>query len=157
MIYFNRDEHIRAVEKAAPTFFCPASDQCISRGDDFGRFMGGVVLTDYTGAGGSICMHVAGAHPRWLSRDLLWVVFDYAFTQLKCRKVFAQIRSTNNKSLQFAEHLGFKIITVIPGAFPDADMVVKQLEEVSCRWHREITPRGIMRGSSGQTVSAVAA
>lgn len=153
MIYFNRDEHIRAIEKAAPTTFSPRGDQCISRGDELGRFMGGVILTDFTGRGGSMSMHVASVHPRWLCRDLLWVVFDYVFSQLGCRKVFAQIHSNNYKSLHFTRHLGFKLVAVIPEAFPDGDMVVKQLEEHNCRWHH-LTPRGIKRGHSGQAVSA---
>ena len=156
MISFNRDEHIAEICKAAPTTFNPGVDQCISRGDAFGRFMGGVILTDFTGHGGSIAMHAVGKRKRWLNRDLLWCVFDYAFVQLGCGVVLVQIKGGNHKSLHFTQHLGFKIVAVIPGAFPDGEMVVKALAKADCPWHH-LTPRGIKRGSNGQAVCASSA
>lgn len=146
MIRFNNLEDAAEICRMAPTTFHSSVDQCISRADRDG-FMGGTILTDYTGEGGSICMHVSAKHPNWLSRDLLWVTFHYAFRQLKCARAFVQVKSSNEKSLRFTDKLGFKLVTVIPGVFSDGDMHVKCLEADACRWVR-LQPRGFVLGDS---------
>jgi RimJ/RimL family protein N-acetyltransferase len=145
MIVFNDLRDAGEICRLAPTTFHPGVDQCVSRRDRWGAFIGGAILTDYTGAGGSVCMHAASVTPRWLCRDLLWVVFDYAFTQLGVARVFVQVSSKNQRSLTFTSKLGFKHATVIPGVFLDADLHVKCLEAAECRWTR-LAPRSFVSG-----------
>lgn len=143
MIYFDILEHGRAISVAAGTFYNPECDHCIAREED-DRLLGGVTFQDYNRA--SIGMHTAGFAPRWLDRNMLWAAFDYPFNQLGCQRVFTQIPETNIKSLEFAQHLGLKIITKVEGVFLDGGIWVLCMEKVDCRW-LNIKPRGLRSNS----------
>jgi len=142
MIEFGRTDHGARIAEAAG-FICGPSDIVISRTDDYGKLLGGVVFYDYTGR--SISMHVAGFDPHWISRDMLFVTFDYPFVQLKCASIFCQLRSSNLKVLEFVKKIGFKREVVIPEVFPDGDMIVGRLRAEECRW-LNIKPRHITCG-----------
>jgi len=45
--------------------------------------------------GGSMTVHVAAQNKRWCSRDLLWLIFHYAFEQLGCHKLLTPLPSDN--------------------------------------------------------------
>jgi RimJ/RimL family protein N-acetyltransferase len=109
-----------------------AVDAVISRhvGD---ALQGGVVYADYTHE--SVCVHVAGFCPGWLSRTFLFLVFDYAFTQMGVARVFSQIREDNLAALGFNRRLGFAPVAYIPGVFPGPlAMIVTKMEREECRW-----------------------
>ena len=142
MIEFGRADHGKRIAEAAG-FICGPSDIVISRTDEWGKLLGGVVYYDYTGK--SISMHVAGFTPRWINPEMLWVTFDYPFVQLKCASIFCQIRSSNLKVLEFVKKIGFKREVVIPEVFPDGDMIVGRLRAEECRW-LNIKPRHITSG-----------
>jgi hypothetical protein len=142
MIEFGRVDHGTRIAEAAG-FICGPSDVVISRTDDWGKLLGGVVLYDYTGK--CISMHVAGFDPHWISRDMLWTVFHYPFAQLKCASIFCQLRSSNLKALEFVGKIGFKQEVVIPEVFPDGDMIVGRLRAEECRW-LNIKPKHITFG-----------
>ena len=137
MIQMNNPEHGYAIAEAAGVIFNPEADIVISRLSNE-ELVGGVLYNGYTRA--SINMHVAAFSPRWGSRDILWVCFDYPFNQLGCKKVFGQVPSKNEHALEFNLKLGFKIETLIPDVFPEDDLLVVSMVREDCRW-LNIKPR----------------
>jgi RimJ/RimL family protein N-acetyltransferase len=105
--------------------------QCIGRLNAAGNIMGVVGYDGYNGA--SVQMHVAG-DGNWMSRELLWVAFDYPFNVMNCNVVLGLIPSGNKQALALNEHLGFQIDTVLPHAHPDGALVVMAMYRDACRW-----------------------
>jgi RimJ/RimL family protein N-acetyltransferase len=133
MLHYNNKDHGLAIAKAAGCILHP-EDPTISRVTSEGKLMGGVIFKNYTGVGGSINLHCAGFHPNWLSRELLWAVFNYVFNELECNKAFAPVPSTNQVALALDYKLGFKYVTTVPGVFSDGNLVVLDMERDHCRW-----------------------
>ena len=96
-IRFNQTQDGYAIASTAGTSYNPAIDQVIARITPRGNLMGGVLFSYWTGMGGSINMHVAGFHPRWINRAMLFVSFDYPFNQLGVRKIFGQVPMDNSR------------------------------------------------------------
>jgi hypothetical protein len=141
MIEFNNTSHGFAIAGAIPRRYNPVCDPVVSTVDDTtGELLGGVIFDGYTR--NCIFVHQAGFDKRWMTRDLLWVVFDYAFNQLGCAKVCGTIPSSKPDLLAFNKRLGFKVETSIKDAYPDGDMLILSMERAECRWLK-ITPRGI--------------
>ncbi len=120
-----------AIADAAGIVYNPQADSCIARvrGPEL---LGGVVYTNFTGH--SVSAHVAIFYDGWVDREMLWMVFDYPFEQLKVKKIFAYVPETNSKSLAFAAKLGFKMVTRIPELFADGGMVVMAMAREDCRF-----------------------
>lgn len=96
------------------------------------KFVGGVVFNDYTGV--SIRMHTAGVTGRWINRDMLWMAFDYPFSQLNVTKIFACVASDNHHTQNFVQHIGFRFEVRVDDVYPDADMMVFGMYRKDCRW-----------------------
>lgn len=143
MIEFSNHEHGYRIAAAAGCIFNPAVDQVISVTSQ-GKLLGGNVLTGYTGA--SIHLHTAGFVSRWATRDFLWVVFDYPFNQLGCKKVFGQVPESNKQALEIDLKLGFKVVARIEDVFPDGACLVLALAREDCRWLNH-KPRSLKPGS----------
>jgi hypothetical protein len=142
VIEFGNKMHGLAITAKAETLFNRDVDSTISRSED-SSLLGGVVFSDFTQE--SIAIHVAGFRPGWLNRDMLWVMFHYPFVQLKVKKLFGFIKSSNTKTLDFASNIGFKEETRIRGVYSYADIVVLVMERETCRW-LSIKPRDITNG-----------
>lgn len=99
------------------------------RGDEL---LGGFALTGFNDA--SMLVHMAGKDPGWCSRDLLWMVFDYAFVQLGLYKLFALVRSNNHAALAQDLRAGFKLDTVLLDAFPDCHLMILSMKRSECPW-----------------------
>lgn len=123
----------------AGSSYAPA-DRNIARVVD-GNVLGVILYSNYTGE--SICMHAASWHPRWVSRDFMWIAFDYPYNQLRVKRIFGHIPENNWPSLRFAQHAGFKPITRIDGVYRGgiAAVVLRQ-EREDCRY-LDIAPRTI--------------
>lgn len=132
MIHFDHPQHRKDIAAAAGCIVNPDIDTSVSRTGETEQLLGGVIYKEFTGA--SIQMHCAGFTRSWLSRDLLWIAFDYPFTQLKCAKVFGCVPSDNSRALAFDYKLGFKYVTTIPGVYLDSDLVVLEMARADCRW-----------------------
>ncbi len=137
MIEFNNTQHGYTIASAAGVPFNPEVDVVISRSVG-SNLLVGVILNEYTGS--SINSHIAGFDPRWVSHDMIWVVFHYVFVQLGCSKMFGQVPSTNSKALEFDRKLGFKVEARIKEVFPDGDLIVLAMKKADCRWLR-LKPR----------------
>jgi len=110
----------------------PAVDAPIAVYRD-GILRGGVVYSDFTGE--SVCVHVAGFAPGWLTRTFLFMAFDYPFTQMGVQRVFSQMREDNLEALGFNRKLGFGPVAYIPGVYPgNVAMIITKLERAECRW-----------------------
>lgn len=93
--------------------------------------LGVVGYDDYTGA--SCTVHAAG-EAGWLSKTMLWVMFDYPFNQLNCNVILAATLSTNAHALKWNSKLGFKTECVLKGAHPRGDLVIRSLYKKDCKW-----------------------
>lgn len=144
MIEFNNIEHGAAIAAAIPRVYNNRADIVISRTDESGNLLGGVIFDGHTGP--CIFAHQAGFSKYWLSRDMLWVLFHYVFEQLKCNKLCGTIPSNRAELLEFNKKLGFKVEAVIQGAYPGADMLVMSMTREECRW-LSIKPRTLKAGS----------
>jgi hypothetical protein len=135
-----------AIAGAAGAMFNPASDIVIANVSGE-RLLGGVIFEGYTGA--SFSMHVAGFAPNWMSRDLMWAVFTYAFVQIGVKKLITTTPEDNLKSLALNERLGFKREAVIEDAFPSGDAIIMSMRREDCRW-LSLKPTTIQEGSNGR-------
>lgn len=131
MITAGNLDHAHAIGKATGYFFNPACDVVISREKD-GKLLGGVIFTLFTGA--SISTHVASFDPCWVDRDLVWIVFNYAFEQLGVGKIICRIPASNRKAIEFGYKLGFMLETRISDVFPDGDQLIISMRRENCRW-----------------------
>lgn len=96
------------------------------------QILGGIALTSYLG--GSLALHMASEDPSWCTREMLWMVFHYAFEQLGCRKVFGPVRSDNYHAIATNLRGGWSVEAVLRGAFDDADMIVMSMTKDACLW-----------------------
>lgn len=104
--------------------------KCI--GSISGGIIRGVVGYDaYNGA--SFQVHVAG-EAGWLSKQMLFAMFDYPFNVCKCNLVIAPIPSGNVDCLKFVKNLGFRVLNVIEGAHPDGALWLMVMERGECRY-----------------------
>ena len=125
-----------------------------THGQDFGNFassvgfgvedenglIAGVVFSDYNGA--NINMHVASDRTkRWMTRELLWMVFDYAFNQAHVRRITGLVGEGNTEAQNFDKHIGFKLETTLEAAHPTGDLLVFKMTREDCRWLNSRRPQ----------------
>lgn len=142
MILFNIKSHGQQLADKAGFTFNPVGDVIISRVNNGGELLGGVIFRDFNKQ--SIGIHVASFVPNWINRDLLWVVFDYAFNQCGVAAIFGSTPAHNTKALAFNFRIGFKELTRIPEVFPEGDLVVLRMRREECPW-LGIKPRYLKR------------
>ncbi len=129
--------------------FRPGMDHSLSNHRD-GQILGGFVLSGYLGA--SIAVHTAGAVRDWCSRDLMWMVFHYAFRQLKCSKMIAPVASDNHHALLLDLRAGFHLEAVIKDALaPGRHLMLLTMGLEDCRWLR-IIPQSYLPGDVARRV-----
>ncbi len=145
LIVLNDPFHGFTIANEAGVIFNPKSDPVIARVVK-GEVIGGVIFNGYSPRG-SICMHMAGFDPRWISRDLIWVCFDYPFNQLGVKKIFANTPETCTTALKMNRKFGFLREMRVKDVFEDGDLIVMDMYRHECRW-LNITPRGIYNGGS---------
>lgn len=132
MIRFNDIEAGCAIAKAIPRNYNPLVDVVISNHDTSGKLLGGVIYDGMTS--NCIFAHQASFSRKWLGGDMLWIIFDYPFNQLKMGKLAGTIPSTDVKLLEFNKRLGFKEECRIKGAYTDGDLIVMTMTRNECRW-----------------------
>jgi hypothetical protein len=144
MIRLNDPSDGYAISERAHVAFNPTADFVIARVED-GELLGGNVYQNYTGAGGSIAVHMAGFRRGWTNNDMLWAAFDYPFNHCKCSALFGLVPGNNLKALEIDLRLGFKEITRIADVYPGGECcVVLRMRRDECRWLR-LKPRGEFR------------
>jgi len=107
---------------------------CIGRVMD-GKLAAVVGYNNFTGT--SCHMHMAGDHPRWISREFIRAAFEYPFGTLDLTMVFGIVPSGNIRALGIDRKLGFRELIYIPGAHPDGGIHILQMKRDECRWLRK--------------------
>lgn len=125
---------------AQPGGFNHKVDHVIARVDSTGKLLGGVTYENYSGK--SVCMHVRSFDPRWLTKDLLWVMFHYPYVQLSCNVVMGFVDAANTQAIEFEKRIGFKETARIADACPGSDLLVMTMRREDCRW-LDIRPSGV--------------
>ncbi len=121
------------MDRAGSGTFNPFADHCFSTHDEKGNILGGFVLAGFYGA--SWAMHQAGIDKSWCSRELLWLIFHYAFEQCKCNKVIAPIPSNNHRAVELCMRAGWQLEAVIHDAVAeDIHLMVLTMTKDQCRW-----------------------
>jgi hypothetical protein len=138
-IRFNDEHSIEAFKKAMFPRFYNKLDVAIARYRN-GELMGGVVLTNYY-RHHSISIYVYSWNKRWINRDMLFVVFNYVFNQLKVKHLFADSKESQTS---FDLNIGFKVVARIDDFYPDDAKVFLRMDREDCRF-LDIKPRHIGR------------
>ena len=133
MIHFSNKDHGEQIMRIAGGLFTPVTMEVISRSEN-GVLRGGVIYEKYTGKGGSVIVHVGSKDPKWIDRDMLWVMFHYPFVQLDVTQAFAQIAAKNTHALEFSRSVGWTEIIRLEAVYPDDDMVLLRLRREECRF-----------------------
>jgi hypothetical protein len=112
----------------------PSSNlKCLGSVTSDDTILKGVVGFDgYNGA--SVMLHMAGEHPHWLDRDVLFATFYFAFNELGCNQALAMVPSGNERALNINKRLGFEVVCELPGAHPDGSLFVLRMLRDNCRW-----------------------
>lgn len=100
-----------------------------------GKLVAGVVYNNYRA--GNIEMTIASDSPMWATRQALAVLFRYPFHQLKCRRVTAVTKATNQPVRAFLCRLGFQQEGILRLGFEDDDAAVFGMLRSECKWLAE--------------------
>jgi hypothetical protein len=96
-----------------------------------GQISGAVLFNDLQEA--SVELSMVATRP--LSRALLRLASQYAFGDLRCRRVTARTRASNLPVRRFIEKAGFKQEGVLRSYYPDGDdAILYGLLKSECRW-----------------------
>ena len=122
----------RIMEICNGPIFRPDVDHSIASFDD-GRFLGGFVICGYLG--NSLAIHDGGADPRWCSRDMLAMLFDYVFRQLQCRVAYAPVSTDNPHAMSLNLRAGWRWGHVLEDAVaPGVHVVLLEMRPEYCKW-----------------------
>lgn len=98
-----------------------------------GKLIAGVAYANWNGP--NVECHIASdGSRRWLTRQYLWTIFDYPFSQLKAKRITVCVGEGNLPSRRFVSKLGFGLETTLRAAHPTGDMFVYVMFKESCRW-----------------------
>lgn len=135
-------ESTRFVEWVANMVDAAVWDHAYGMGmvDINGDIVCGVVFEDYNGVNASI--HVAGIGKYWLSRTFLYSVFDYAFNQLKLKRLTGLVAQGNDAALRFDLNLGFKVEAILKDAHQTGDIYLLVMRPEDCRYLKQECANG---------------
>lgn len=155
MICIGNHVHGTLIARAAQTCFDPNVDVCISRIDSAHNFLGGFILTNYTGS--MMTDHMAGVGAWWCSPQLMWMIFDYQFEQLGLKKVLATVSSNNHQAMKLVHRAGFELEYSIRDGVPDGKLMLFSMSRDRCKWLRLRSRYARLNGSHrGEHVHAQA-
>jgi len=113
----------------------PVETMCIGQEKD-GELIAVVGYNQFTKENCQI--HVASTNVYWLSKFLLFAIFDYPFNKVKVEVILAPIVKGNVKSLNLCRKLGFVV------AETTNDLVIMSMKRNQCKWLQQ----GESNGSS---------
>lgn len=95
--------------------------------DSHGHIKAGVVFHNYSPSSGVVEMSAASDDKRWLNRQNLNVLFDYAFETANCRIVVARHSASNSTAIKLWDRLGANQYTLPELRAPGEDEVLATL------------------------------
>jgi RimJ/RimL family protein N-acetyltransferase len=94
-----------------------------------------IAVLGYNNFTDKLCqIHVASTDVFWLTRELLFAIFDYPFNKVGLKVILAPICKDNFKSLNLCRKLGFVKVADIPYAHPNGDLIIMAMERNQCKW-----------------------
>lgn len=98
------------------------------------NLIAGIAYAEWNGV--NVVCHIASdLSRRWLTKQFLWMIFDYPFEQLKVKRMTACIGEGNKDSRRFVEHLGFTLECRLSDAHPTGDILVYAMRKPQAeRW-----------------------
>lgn len=102
--------------------------------EEDGELIAGILYDTWSGR--NIFMHVAALPGKnWITRELLWHAFNYAFNVAGVDRITGPVRETNMAVRKFDEHLGFAEECRLKGAEEDgSDTVIYCMWKQDCRF-----------------------
>jgi len=100
-----------------------------------GNIVCGVTFENHNGR--SVQIHVALEPGARMTREWLFVLFDYAFRQLAITKIIGVVDSTNTAALKFDKHIGFVEEHVIKDAGKYGDLHILTMTRQQCRFLKD--------------------
>lgn len=98
-----------------------------------GKIVAGVAYADWNGV--NFQCHIASDRSRkWLTRTYLRTIFDYPFNQANAKRITVCVGQGNADSVNFVEHLSFKLETTLSRAHPTGDLLVYRMFREECKW-----------------------
>ena len=95
-----------------------------------GKIVAGVIYQDYNNR--SIVCHIA--IDGRMTKDFLWVIFDYPFKVCEVEKIIVPVASENKKSNKIVTNMGFTEEARIKDCHPDGDIILYTLKREDCRF-----------------------
>ena len=121
------------VMKRAQGFFIQGRDHSITMHNDLDDVVGGFVIVKYLGHSAAIRM--AGEDGNWCSRELLWMVFHYAFNQLHCGKLLAPVKSDMYDVISMDLRAGWQLEATLRDMFEDGThLLILSMTKDTCPW-----------------------
>lgn len=112
-------------------FEYPENTRCIGQEKD-GEL---IAVVGYNNFAPQACqIHVASTDVHWLTRDLLFAIFDYPFNKLKVKVILAPMGKGNIKSFNLCRKLGFELVADIPYCHEDGNLLLMAMEYDRCKW-----------------------
>ncbi len=96
-----------------------------------GALTAGVLYEDWNGV--NVVCHIRG-DGSWANRGFLNIIFDYPFNQLNVRRITTPICSTNIKSINLVQKMGFALESVLARATPDGNLLLFRMFKEECRY-----------------------
>lgn len=112
--------------------YCKEISQAIGQLNSKGEIVAGVLFEGFNGA--TVKGHIAIEPGYSFSRTFLWAIGDYAFRQIKVRKVIGLVNSTNTKAIELDKKLGYVEEGRIKGGTVDGDLLILTLTAENYRY-----------------------
>lgn len=100
--------------------------------EEDGEIIAGVVFDGWK-KDARCSMHCAGVGKRWLTKEFLYICFNYVFNLANCKVIINSVSSDNADSIRFTEHIGFKEVGRIKNGDGDCDLIIYALNKEDCR------------------------
>ena len=98
-----------------------------------GQIVAGVAYANWNGP--NVECHIASDGSRkWLTRQYLFVIFDYPYNQLGVDRITVCVGEGNAESNRFVKHLGFVLESSLAGAHPTGKLHIYRLWRHECRF-----------------------
>jgi RimJ/RimL family protein N-acetyltransferase len=76
------------------------------------ELVGAVVFNNWQPEAGVIELHSAATTPRWLTRRVLWEMFNYVFNVAGCQMAVTRVSERNARLLRIFTAYGFEHVTI---------------------------------------------
>lgn len=152
MLRVNDIHAIQLVARAAGVDYVAGSDVCIAHYDSTDKLTSGVLFNNSNKYSSEI--HVASFKPNWITKELLYFVFFYAYRYRRWEKLFGRVPEDelHEPALRFDLHLGFTVEAYLSDVFgPGEGLVIVGMTREQCKYLRMKPPKEIKFPTLEQT------